>query len=63
MMIEGKGWFGRVRDDRGDWSFGPSSLNRTRLAVEAWIKHEVFDKHDDERMWKGDCAKLMTLSA
>jgi hypothetical protein len=49
MQIEGKGWFGQVRDERGDWSFGPSSLNQARDAVETWLRHEVFDKCDAER--------------
>jgi hypothetical protein len=61
MLIEGEGWFGQVRDERGHWSFGPSTLNQTRDAVEAWLRHEPFDKCDDERMCRGDCARLVTL--
>jgi hypothetical protein len=59
MLIEGRGWFGRVRDDRGHWSFGPSTLNRARLAVEAWLRREPFDKIGDERTWRGDCGALL----
>jgi hypothetical protein len=53
MMVGDKGWFGRVRDDRGEWSFGPSSLSRAKQATEARILHAPFDCEDDERMWAG----------
>jgi hypothetical protein len=52
-------WFGRVRDERGHWSFGPSTLNRTRAAIEAWLKYEPLDKLDGERTWRGDCGPLL----
>jgi len=55
MLIDGRGWFGRVRDERGDWSFGPSTVFRCRDAVDAWLRHEVFDKREGERTWAGDC--------
>lgn len=53
MMVSGRGWFGRVRDDRGEWSFGPSTLARSRQAVEAWLLHAPFELEEDERMWAG----------
>jgi hypothetical protein len=56
MLVEGKGWYGGVRDKRGDWSFGPATLARALKAVEAWIRHEPFETRidDGERMWRGD---------
>jgi hypothetical protein len=59
MQIEGRGWYGRVRDDRGDWSFGPSTLTRARDAVEAYLRREPFEKTDNERSWSGDCGRLL----
>jgi hypothetical protein len=32
MLVEDKGWYGRVRDERGDWSFGPATLARALKA-------------------------------
>jgi hypothetical protein len=60
MLVEGRGWFGRVRDERGDWSFGPSILSRCQRAVEAWLRHEPFDKVGDEKTWRGDCWRLLS---
>jgi hypothetical protein len=56
MLVEDRGWYGRVRDERGDWSFGPAPLARALKAVEAWIRHEPFELRPDdgERMWRGD---------
>jgi hypothetical protein len=59
MQIRNKGWFGRVRDDRGQWSFGPSSRHRARNAAEAWIKHEPFEKLAGERTFSTDCMHLL----
>ncbi len=59
MMIEGRGWFGRVHDDRGDWSFGPSTRSRVRQAVESWIRHEPFEKREGEATWAGDCMRML----
>jgi hypothetical protein len=44
LLIEGNGWFGRVRDGLGDFSFGPSSQRCTEKAVEARIRHKPFEK-------------------
>jgi hypothetical protein len=56
MNVDGKGWYGRVRDARGDWTFGPASATRAIAAVEARIRHEPFDPRfeDGERAWLGD---------
>jgi hypothetical protein len=59
MMVEGKGWYGRVRDDRGHWSFGPTSLSRALKAVEARINHAPFEPQDDERAWHGDAMTVV----
>jgi hypothetical protein len=59
MMVEGKGWYGRVRDGRGDWSFGPAPLNRALKAVEARIDHAPFEPQDNERMWRGDAMAVV----
>lgn len=55
MFIENRGWFGRIRDSRGDWSFGPSTLPRARKAIEARIRHEIFEKTESEKTWTGNC--------
>jgi hypothetical protein len=59
MMVEGKGWYGRVRDNRGDWSFGPATLSRALKAVEARIDHAPFEPQDDERAWGGDAMMVV----
>jgi hypothetical protein len=58
-MVEGKGWYGRVRDDRGHWSFGPTSLSRALAAVEARLNHAPFEPQDDERAWHGDAMTVV----
>jgi hypothetical protein len=63
MMVAGKGWFGRVRDDRGEWSFGPSTLSRSKQAVEAWLMHAPFDCQDEERMWAGSAWDIVVASS
>lgn len=50
MDVENRGWFGRVKDERGEWTFGPSTRTRARNAAEAWIKHEPFVKRTGEGM-------------
>jgi hypothetical protein len=52
-------WFGRVRDERGDWSFGPATLGRAQQAVEAYLRHEDFTKHETEKSWRGDAWDLV----
>ena len=59
MHVGGRGWFGRVRDDRGDWSFHATGRQRARAAAEAWIKHEPFEKFEDEASWRGNCMSIM----
>jgi hypothetical protein len=59
MLIEGKGWFGRVRDERGDWSFGPSTLGRAQQAVRAYLRHEDFPKTETEKSWRSDAWRLV----
>lgn len=60
MYIDRQGaWFGRVWDDRGNFSFGPATLDRAQRAVEAWVKHEPLDKREGERSWMGDCLALV----
>lgn len=62
MLIEGKGWHGRVKDDpRGEFSFGPSTRARARAAVEAWLRHEPIEFQGDERAWRGTCDQLVNL--
>jgi hypothetical protein len=61
MNIENHGWFGRVRDARGEWSFGPAMLSRCRDAVEARLHHEMFDKREGESSWSGTCAQFLQL--
>jgi hypothetical protein len=53
-------WFGRVRDERGDWSFGPATLGRAQQAVEAYLRHEDFTKNETEKSWRGDAWDLVT---
>lgn len=50
-------WFSRVRDVRGEWSFGPATERRAMQATEAWIRHEPFAKQEGERMWSGEYYK------
>lgn len=52
-------WFGRVRDERGQWSFRAESRDRAEKAVEAWIRYEPIDARDGERIWAGDCSALI----
>jgi hypothetical protein len=61
MNVDGKGWYGRVRDARGDWTFGPASATRAIAAVEARIRHEPFDPRfdDGERAWLGDAMRAL----
>jgi hypothetical protein len=55
MDVEDKGWFGRVRnEERGEFSFGPSSRKRCQKAAEAWLNHEPFEKQQGEKTWSGD---------
>lgn len=56
MLIEGKGWFGRVGKEM---SFGPTTRARARRSVEAYLKGEPFEKDEDERSWRGGCWKLI----
>lgn len=62
MKVEGhtcpgptvNGWYGRVRDERGEFSFGPTSQpERAMKAVEAWLRHEPFGKREGENSWGG----------
>jgi hypothetical protein len=57
MKPEDRGWFGRVGKE--EMSFGPTSRRRARLAVEAFLKREPFDKLEDERSWSGSCWRLL----
>jgi hypothetical protein len=57
MLIEGRGWFGRVGKEM---SFGPTTRHRARAAVEAYLRGEFFDKHEGEHSWRGDCWKLIS---
>jgi hypothetical protein len=52
-------WFGRVRDDRGQWSFRAANRERAERAVEAWIRYEPIERREGERMWAGDCLGLI----
>ena len=52
-------WFGRVRDERGQWSFRAFNRDRAEKAVEARIRYEPFDAREDERMWNGDCSGII----
>jgi hypothetical protein len=61
MLIEGKGWHGRVRDERGEFSSSASTRNRARAAVEAWLRHEPIELQGDERAWRGTCDRLVNL--
>ena len=51
-----KAWFGRVGKEM---SFGPTSLSRSRQAVEAFLGGQVFEKREGERSWRGDCMHLI----
>jgi hypothetical protein len=52
-------WYGCVKDERGDWSFGPTTLARAQRAVEAYLKHEDFQKQESEKSWRGNCRDLV----
>lgn len=52
-------WFGRVRDERGPWSFRAASRDRAEKGVEARIRHEPIEARDNERVWAGDCLGLI----
>jgi hypothetical protein len=57
MKIEGQGWFGRVGKEM---SFGPTNRSRARSSVEAFLRGEPFEKHEDEHSWRGDCWRIVT---
>jgi hypothetical protein len=64
VRVEGRGWFGRVNDDRGEFSVGPChSAHRAERLVEALIKHEPFDKQDGENSWRGTCWEMLSGEA
>jgi hypothetical protein len=48
-------WFVRVRDERGDWRFGPTSLSRAKAAAEARVNRAPFQPDTDcgERVGNG----------
>jgi hypothetical protein len=62
------GWYGRVRNESGDISFGPSTSHRARTFVEAYLKgHSIvsadaarskddFVKLPGERSWRDEVA-------
>jgi hypothetical protein len=58
MLIEGRGWFGRVGKEM---SFGPTTRTRARASVEAFLKGEPFEKTEDERSWRGDCWGILPI--
>jgi hypothetical protein len=33
----GASWIGRCRDERGDWSFGPTTFEAARSETKAWV--------------------------
>jgi hypothetical protein len=33
----GSGWVGRCRDERGDWSFGPTTFEEARSETKDWV--------------------------
>src|SRR4029077_7293738 len=57
MLVEGRGWFGRIGKT---FSFGPTSARRAEQAVEAKLQGQMFDKHEGEKSWAGDCWKLLS---
>ena len=59
MNVAGKGWFARVRDSRGEFSFGPSTLSRVQNAAEAWLAYEPINKKEGESTWTGDCMMVL----
>jgi hypothetical protein len=61
-MLVGRNWIGRVRDDRGDWSFKANSKMRACQAVEAHINHAPFEPKEDEAAWRGDAMALVQTS-
>jgi hypothetical protein len=46
MKVEGLGWFGRVGKEM---AFGPTTRERARLSVEAYLKGEPFSKKKNVR--------------
>ena len=54
-----RAWFGRVRDKRGHYSFGPTIHSRARKAVEAWLRYEPIKLINGEKEWSGDCWHLL----
>ncbi len=63
MLVDNKGsaddgWYGRVGRE---FSFGPTSQQRAKLAVEAHVAGEPFDKIEGERSWRGDCDRIVHL--
>ena len=52
LVVAGHGWFGRIGKE---FSFGPTSLNRARSAVEARLLGQLFDKLEGEKSWSGTC--------
>jgi hypothetical protein len=56
MLIEGKGWYGRVGKHM---SFGPTTRTRARAAVEAFLRGEPFEKRGGEQSWRGDCMGVL----
>lgn len=63
MLVDNKGsaddgWYGRVGRE---FSFGPTSQQRAKLAVEAHLAGEPFHKIEGERSWRGDCDRIVHL--
>jgi hypothetical protein len=46
-------WFARVHDERGDWSFGSTTIERAKAAAERRVNHAPFDPRPDERAFLG----------
>jgi hypothetical protein len=63
MRVNGS-WYGRVREGLfpnvgEEMSFGPTTLSRARLACEAFLRREPFEKVGRERSWRGNCLALL----
>lgn len=53
--VEKPGWYGVIKDERGDYRFGPTSKARAELAVERRLQHAPMeDIREDERQWIGE---------
>lgn len=38
MDVDGHGWFGKVKDDEAEWTYGPATEKEAKKAVEDFLR-------------------------